>query len=188
MSELLSSYDGPLRNLNYAWQNNTYASGGEAEDRGSFSSWHTDIEIPTHFQEESGIVIFWSIEFRVPLDVSKGCEIPVQMRRRPTTFYRVSSGDSDMPSSCEMKDEPEFKPLKGIPAFFLLGPLGVHSTWGRKNKVPLTYLLQRENSSWRAYGKVAHWLSQRQGISSHIEMIWGAWSFPWVAVLKLIFI
>ena len=43
---------------------------------------------------------------------------PVQMSRTPTAFSKVSSGDSDMPSSCEMKDEPEFKPLKGNRAFF----------------------------------------------------------------------
>ena len=43
---------------------------------------------------------------------------PVQMRRRPTAFSRVSSRDSNMPSSCEMKDEPEFKPLQGNQAFF----------------------------------------------------------------------
>ena len=43
---------------------------------------------------------------------------PVQMRWRPTAFSRVSTGDSDIPSSCEMKDEPEFKPLQGNPAFF----------------------------------------------------------------------
>ena len=43
---------------------------------------------------------------------------PVQMRRRPTAFCRISTGDSDIPSSCEMKDEPELKPLKGNPAFF----------------------------------------------------------------------
>ena len=43
---------------------------------------------------------------------------PVQMRQTPTAFSRVSTGDSDMPSSCEMKDEPEFKPLQGNPAFF----------------------------------------------------------------------
>ena len=43
---------------------------------------------------------------------------PAQMRRRPTAFSRVSTGDSNNPSSCEMKDEPEFKPMKGIPAFF----------------------------------------------------------------------
>ena len=52
----------------------------------------------------------------------------VQMRQRPTAFSRVSTGDSDIPSSCEMKDEPEFKPLHGNPAFFESGPLTVHST------------------------------------------------------------
>ena len=43
---------------------------------------------------------------------------PVHMRRRPTAFSRVSTGDSDIPSSCEMKQEPEFKPMQGNPAFF----------------------------------------------------------------------
>ena len=55
---LLSSYDGHLRNLNYAWQDNTDASGGEAGDRGSLSSWNSDIGILIHFQKESGIVTF----------------------------------------------------------------------------------------------------------------------------------
>ena len=43
---------------------------------------------------------------------------PVQMWRKPMAFSRVSTGDSDMPSSCAMKDEPEFKPLQGNRAFF----------------------------------------------------------------------
>ena len=43
---------------------------------------------------------------------------PVQMRRTPTAFSRDSTGYSDMPSSCEMKDEPEFHPLQGNRAFF----------------------------------------------------------------------
>ena len=42
---------------------------------------------------------------------------PVQMSRTAVTFSRDSTGDSDMPSSCEMKDEPEFKPLQGNRAF-----------------------------------------------------------------------
>ena len=42
---------------------------------------------------------------------------PVQMRRRPTAFSRVSTGDSDIPSSCDMKQEPKLKPLQGNPAF-----------------------------------------------------------------------
>ena len=43
---------------------------------------------------------------------------PVQIRRRPKAFCKVSIGDSDIPSSCEMKDEPEFKLLQGNLAFF----------------------------------------------------------------------
>ena len=42
----------------------------------------------------------------------------VQKRLRTMAFSRVSPGDSDMPSSCEMKDEPAFKALHGKPAFF----------------------------------------------------------------------
>ena len=43
---------------------------------------------------------------------------PVQMRRTSMSFSRTSTGDSDMPSSCDMKDKPEFKPLQGIRASF----------------------------------------------------------------------
>ena len=42
----------------------------------------------------------------------------VQKRLRTMAFSRVSTGDSDIPSSCEMKDEPAFKALQGKPAFF----------------------------------------------------------------------
>ena len=43
---------------------------------------------------------------------------PVQVTLTPKAFSRVSTRDSDMTSSCEMKDEPEFKPLQGNRAFF----------------------------------------------------------------------
>ena len=43
---------------------------------------------------------------------------PLQIRRRLTAFSRVSTLDSDICTSCEMKDDPEFKPLQGNPAFF----------------------------------------------------------------------
>ena len=57
-SGLLSSYDGHLRNLNYACQDKTDTSGREAGDRVSLSSWNSDIGIPIHFKKESGIVTF----------------------------------------------------------------------------------------------------------------------------------
>ena len=40
------------------------------------------------------------------------------MRQRPRSFSRVSTGDSDIPSSCEMMDEPPFKQLQGNLNFF----------------------------------------------------------------------
>ena len=58
---------------------------------------------------------------------------PVQMRRRPTAFSTVSTGDSDIPSSCDMKHKPKFKPLHEIRPSFELGlsryiPLETEST------------------------------------------------------------
>ena len=37
---------------------------------------------------------------------------------RTMAFSRMSTGDSDILSSCEIKDEPAFKALQGNPAFF----------------------------------------------------------------------
>ena len=54
----LSSYDGHLGKLNYVWQENTDASGGEPGDQASVISWHSYIDIPINFHEESGIVLF----------------------------------------------------------------------------------------------------------------------------------
>ena len=50
--------------------------------------------------------------------VQRDVRPPVQMRWKPMAFSRVYREDSDMPSSCEMKDEPEFKPLQGNRVFF----------------------------------------------------------------------
>ena len=52
------------------------------------------------------------------LRCQRGVIPPVQMRRRTTAFSRVSTGNSDIPSSCEMKVEPDFKPLHENSAFF----------------------------------------------------------------------
>ena len=71
---------------------------------------------------------------------------------------------------------------------FESGSLAVQLIWDRKHRVPLTYLLLRENSTCGAGGKLAQIFNQRQGISSQLGTIWGAWSFPRVAVLILIFI
>ena len=54
----LSRYDGHLGKLNYAWQENTDAYGGELGGQVSLISWHSYFGIPINFHEESGIVTF----------------------------------------------------------------------------------------------------------------------------------
>ena len=113
---------------------------------------------------------------------------PAQMRWTPTSFCRVSTGDSDMPSSCEMKDEPEFKPLQGNLTLFLV----------RESQYPLNLMQQNQGPSHipiaegrlllRYLFKLALLFNRILRISSLLETIRGAWSCPRVAVLKLIFI
>ena len=55
-SGLLSGYDGHHGKLNYAWQENTDASGGEPGCQVSLIIWHIYTGIPINFHEESGIV------------------------------------------------------------------------------------------------------------------------------------
>ena len=64
-----SSYEGHLRNLNEAWQDNTDTSRGEMGDQVSLSSFHRDIGILINFQEESSLVSFGSLELCEPLEV-----------------------------------------------------------------------------------------------------------------------
>ena len=63
------------------------------------------------------------------------------MRQRPITFSRVSTWDSDMPSSCEVKDEPEFKPLQGNPTSFgvraSLGPFHLRQKTQGPSHIPI---------------------------------------------------
>ena len=55
-SGLLSSYEVHLGKLNYAWQENTDASGGESGFQASLISWQGYIGIPINFHKESGFV------------------------------------------------------------------------------------------------------------------------------------
>ena len=89
-------------------------------EQASLSSFHRDIGIPINSHEESGLVTFLSIELPGPLEVSSHVRPPVQMRPGSTVFPRVSTEDSDIPSSCEMKDDPAFKPLQGNLTLFLV--------------------------------------------------------------------
>ena len=112
----------------------------------------------------------------------------IQNRWRPRPFCRVFIGDSVILSSSDMNDEPALSLCREIWPSFESGNLGVHFTWSRKQRVPLTYILLRENSAWGASGMLAYHFSRREGISSHLQTIWGARIFHPVALLKLMFL
>ena len=52
------------------------------------------------------------------MEVSRDVRPCVLMTRGPRAFSRDCTEDSDIPLSCEMKDEPAFKQLQGNPIFF----------------------------------------------------------------------
>ena len=70
-----------------------------------------------------------------------------EMRCRPRAFCRVSNGDSDILSSCDMNDEHALSLCREIWPSFESGHLGVHFARSIKHRVPLTYIFLRENSS-----------------------------------------
>ena len=109
----------------------------------------------------------------------------VQKTLRTMAFSRVYTGDSDIPSSCEMKNEPAFKALQGKPAFF----------WVRASRGPL-YLRQKTQSRspinisegrliLKCLWKAGVPLQSKTGNHYHPQMIWGARKFPQVALIKL---
>ena len=98
---------------------------------------------------------------------------PGQRRRTPTAFLRVSTGDSDMPSSCDMKDEPEFKQLQGNWSFFVRASQGPFHL-RQKTQGPSHIPTAEGKLLLRCLWKVGSPLHSRQGISSQLVTIWGA--------------
>ena len=70
------------------------------------------------FKKSQALSTYEALNSVCLLRVQRDVRPPVQMRQKTVAFSMFSRGDSDMPSSCEMKDEPEFKPLQGNRAFF----------------------------------------------------------------------
>ena len=91
---------------------------------------------------------------------------PIPMRRRTTAFSRVSTGDSVIPLSCEMKHEPEFKPLEGNLAFFSVRVSRSTFHWRQKTQGASHIHIAEGNLHLRCWWKVGSNLHSRQGISS----------------------
>ena len=73
--------------------------------------------------------------------MSRDVRPPVQMRLGTRVASRISTQDSDIPSSCQMKDEPAFKPIHGNPTLFLVResryPLHLRQKTQRPSQIPI---------------------------------------------------
>ena len=109
----------------------------------------------------------------------------VQKRLRTIAFSKVSTGDSDIPSSCEMKDEPAFKKLQGKPAFFCVrasrGPLYLRQKTQSRSHIPISEGRLLLRCLWKAGLP----FQSKTGNHSHPQTIWGARKFPQAALMKL---
>ena len=109
----------------------------------------------------------------------------VQKRWRTMAFSRVSTGDSVIPSSCEMKYVPAFKPLLEKPAFFPFratrGPFHLRQKTPSPSHIPISEARLHLRCSW----KVGLPLQSKTGNHSNPEIIWGARNIPQAALLKL---
>ena len=184
-SGLLCSYDGHLGKLNYSWQDNTDPSGGEAGGQVSLLAATIILVFLSIFTKSQVSSPFEALNSAQLSNTQMDVRPSVQKRLRTMAFSRVSTGDSDIPSSNEMKDEPSFKELQGKPAFF----------WIRASRGPF-YLRQKTQSSshihisegsllLRCLWKAGLPLYSKAGNHSHPQTIWFARKFPQASLKKL---
>ena len=182
---LLTRYDGHLGKLNYAWQ-----------------EIHTLLEVSREAKLPllvfTVILVFLSIftksQASSPFDAMNSAHISmcqkhvrpsVQKRGRTMAFSRVSTGDSVIPSSCEMKYEPAFKALQGKPAFFSVrasrGPLYLRQKTQSRSHIHISEGRLLLRCLWKAGLP----LQSNTGNHSHPQTIWSARKFPQAALMKL---
>ena len=88
---------------------------------------------------------------------------PIEIRVGTRVFSTVSTGDSDLLASCELRDEPAFKSLQGHPAFFQVRasqcPFHLRQQTQGASHIPITYRSLLLRCEW----KVSSPLEVKQG-------------------------
>ena len=184
-SGLLSSYDRHIGKLNYAWQENTDASGSDRQAKRPFSCGKDILVFLTIFSKSQASSPFEALNSANLSKSQMGVRPSVQKRLKTIAFSRVSTGDSDIPSSCEMKDEPAFKALQGRLAFFSVrasrGPLFLRQKTQSCAHIPISEGRLHLRCLWKAGLP----LQSKTWTHSHPQTICGARKFPQPALMKL---
>ena len=111
-SRLLSSCEGHLRILLKAWQGNKEPLPVRWESKNPFPVATGILGFLSIFKSQTSSP-FEALNSTFLSSCQRDVWPPVEMRQGTRAFPRVSTGDSDIPSYCEMKDEPEFKSVQG---------------------------------------------------------------------------
>ena len=88
------------------------------ETEGSFLVATVILVFLSIFKKSQALSPFEALNSACLLSCQRDVRPSVEMSWGPRAFSRVSTGDSDIPSSCEMEDKAAFKPLQGNPALF----------------------------------------------------------------------
>ena len=123
-------------------------------DQASLSCFQKDLGITINFQEESHLVRFQCLELHEPLEVSRDVRPLVQMTRGTRLSSRISTQDSDIPSSCQMKEEPAFQALQGNPTLFLVRESRYPLHLRQKTQGPSHIPIAEGRLLWRCLFKV----------------------------------
>ena len=134
-------------------------------DHSPLSSLHRVIGIPINFQEESGLGRFRNTDIRGPLEVSSDVRPPVEMIW-DIGFYLGTAQNIDIPLSCEKKNEPAFKPLKGNPTFFRFRESRYPLYVTQQIQGPCHIPIAEGRLPLRCCGNVAYLFNRILGISS----------------------
>ena len=95
--------------------------------------------------------------------MSKDVRPPVLMRRGTMVSSRISTGDSDIPSSCDMKQENKFKPHQGNPILFLVRESRYPLHLRQKTQGPSHIPIAEGNLHLRCWWKVGSNLQSKTG-------------------------
>ena len=106
--------------------------------------------------------------------MSRDVRPPVQMRLGTRVSSRISTQDSEIPPSCQMKDEPAFKPLQGNPTLFLVRESRYPRNMRQQNQGPSYIPIAQRRLLLRCLWKVGSNLQSKTGnhISSWDDMVY----------------
>ena len=86
------------------------------------------LEFLTVFKKSQALLAFEALNSACLSSCQRYVNPLVEMRWRPRSFCRVSTGDSDILPSCDMNDEPALSLCREIQASLESGHLGVRFT------------------------------------------------------------